>query len=572
MADTGAEDLINEIQSQIKTMESRRLRWERLWKDTAEFCYPTRVFDPIKDQDAEKTPKINYNNRAALDVSKASAGFQGYTANRRSVWAVLQFEDQDLMKAYGVADWLEKCLRTLFATFGRNGLYEGLGEMVPDGHVIGTAVMYIEDVGDGKIAYQTRHPLSVWISENAYGEVDTVCEDIAMTNRAIADRFGLENLTDRRQKAAKERPYEMSYIRHLVRPKDERFKAFQQSPIDDRMEWSSIWYDLEGKKILDVGGYWEFPYAVWRYKKNAGEEYGRCPGHDALGDVMVSQNMTKSLIKLGNRVADPAYIVDKELEGQDTLLPGSRIYRDDSGATIEQVDTAGNYPITKDNEARQDALIDEHFSIPIYQMLQMMEREMTAREVIERTGEKAAILGPTTGRYEKEVLQVVIKRSFALLYRAGKLPPAPQAIIDAGAEAVFKIEFMGMLAQLQQRYYQTNGINSGFAFAQAVIASFPESADWIDSDRIMVEGLESAGTPASVIREEDDVKKLRQMRIQQQQQAAQQQAAQQQDETLMNNMDKLGKKPEDGSPLQAYAQQQAQQQQAQPQAPEQANA
>jgi len=560
MTKSGSEDLITEIESQLKTMVSRRLRWEGLWKDTAEFCYPSRIFDPIKDQEKDKAPKINFNNRAALDVSKASAGFQGYTANRRSVWALLQFEDQNLMKAYGVSDWLESCLRTLFATFGRNGLYEALGEMVPDGHVIGTAVMYIEDVGNGKIAYQTRHPLAVWISENAYGEVDTVAEDVPMTNRAIAERFGEENISERRQKAAKDRPYEMSSIRHLVRPKDERFKDYQQKAIDDRMEWSSLWYDLEGKKILDVGGYWEFPYAVWRYKKNAGEEYGRCPGHDSLGDVMVSQNMTKSLIRLGNRVADPSYIVDAELEGQDTLLPGSRIYREDKNATIEQIDTAGSYPITKDNEERQDRLIDEHFSIPIYQMLQMMEREMTAREVIERTGEKAAILGPTTGRYEKEVLQVVIKRSFALLYRSGKLPPAPQAILDAGADAVFKIEFMGMLAQLQQRYYQTNGINSGFAFAQALMQAFPESADWVDSDRMMVEGLESAGTPASVIREEDDVKKLREIRIQQQQAAAQQQMQEQQDEMLIGNMDKLGKKPEEGSPLGSMAAAQAQQQ------------
>lgn len=545
------------VQSQTDTLISRRTPWEGLWQESMEFAMPSRLFDPRKDQEKDKRPKVNYNNRAALDVTISAAGFQGYTANRRSQWAKLQFENLMLTKEHGVSDWLEECERILYAVFSRRAFYESLGSMTPDGLVAGTGTIYIEEVAEGVPAFITRHPMAVWIGENAYEEVDTVLEEVAMSNLAIATRFGEGALPERRRVAARERPYGWSSVKHLVRPYTEDLYPFAGRPFDKRMSYMSVWYDSEEQAILDVGGYWEFPYAVWRYAKNPGEEYGRSPTHSCLGDLMVGNQMTKSRIKLGNQIADPTLLVDQGLEGQDTLLPGHHIYRDKKDDTIEPVQIGANYPITKDNEDRQDKLIDDHYNIPLYQMLQQMERQMTAREVIERTGEKASILGPTTGRYEREVLQVAIRRTFNMLMRANRLPPPPPAVQEAGRDAILKIEYQGFLAQLQQRYYQTTGINASLAYAGGVMQMFPTAADWVDSDNLMVAGLESAGCPASIIREKKDVEKLRQMRAEMQQQMAQQQAEQAQEQALMQNADKLGKKPEQGSPLQGMAQAQA---------------
>ena len=548
--------LITEIESQIKTMEDRRLRWEGLWKDVIEFCCPMRRFDPIKDQDADKKPKVNYNNRAALDRERASAAFAGYTANRRALWHKIGFEDQKLHEEYGVTDWTELADRAISATFSRDGFYEALGEILPDFLSIGTAVIYIEEIGDGRIAYQARHPLAVWIAENALGQVDTVLEDIPFANRAVAERFGENAISEDRRKKAKEQPYAMTKIRHLVKPMDDRFRAYAQAPFDAKMPYMSVWWDDVDKIILDVGGYWEFPYAVGRCIKNAGEEYGRSWGQNALGDILVAQQMTKSRIKLGNAIADPAYLVDEGLEGQDTLLPGSRIYRSKKARadTIEPIIPAGSYPITADNEKRQDDLIDAHFHLDIFQMLQMLDqRNMTAREVIERTGERASTLGPTVGRSERDILQPAIIRTFGILYRSGRLPPAPEALRGMSA-AAFKIDFLGYLAQVLQRYYAQNGINAGFAFAAQVIQAFPEARDWVDGDRLIIEGMESSAMPASIIREKKDVENLRAQRIAQQQAQAEQQAAADQDQMLAQNMDKLSKKPEAGSPIEAITQ------------------
>ena len=53
---------------------------------------------------------------------------------------------------------------------------------------------------------------------------------------------------------------------------------------------------------------------------------------------------------------------------------------------------------------------------------------VTATEVLQRNEEKMRLLSPVLGRLQAELLQPLISRSFALLLRAGLLPPAPEEL------------------------------------------------------------------------------------------------------------------------------------------------
>lgn len=250
-------------------------------------------------------------------------------------------------------------------------------------------------------------------------------------------------------------------------------------------------------------------------------------------------------------------IVPEELEGSDFILPGYHIYTTRRDQKIEPVPLGANYPITVDNEDRIEQAIDAHFNVPIYQMLQQLEaKNKTATEVIEIAGERVALLGPTVGRYELDVLQPAVRRSFNLLRRAGLLPPPPRAVMDAIEQGeVLKIEFVGRLSQIQKRYYKTDGIGQVFGYIGAIREVNPDALDNIDFDALTRESLENAGAPASVIREKEDVAKIRENRIQQQQEILQKQEQMATAERLATNADKLGKRPENGSPLEAMGRQ-----------------
>jgi hypothetical protein len=212
---------------------------------------------------------------------------------------------------------------------------------------------------------------------------------------------------------------------------------------------------------------------------------------------------------------------------------------------IEAVQIGANYPITIDTEQRQDEIINDHFNVNIYMMLQQAQGQMTAREVVERTGEKAAILGYVTGRYNAEVLQPMIQRTFNVMIRAGKLPPPPESLLRMQEPAGWDIEFMGMMAQMQRKYYATNGINSTLEYVGAMAQLFPESMDNVDGDGLLREAMDSAGSPAAAIRDVEDVQQIRMLK----QQLMQQQMQMQQEQMLMQNMDKMNKTVEPGSPL-----------------------
>lgn len=484
-----------------------------------------------------------YNSRGVHALNVSAAGFQAYTANRQSIWAKLYLGD---FNSVIVKRWLEACEKLLYAEFNQTRFYDALGEMNPDMHSIGNGyILTEEDPKTGRILFLCRHPLACYIAENAKGDVDTIHEDVYMTYKAAFDRFG-EKLSQAKKAAAKKTPFEFTTIRHVVMPRDERYIKRAERPIHEGMEFLSIWYDSDDNEIIDIGGYWEMPFIVGRYAKNGSEAYGHAPGHYALGDILGAIQMTKSRIKLGQLISDPTLIVPQELEGDDTVLPAGRIYTTRDTQRIEPLILGANYPITVDNEQRQEQAINEHFNVQLYLMLQSATKEMTAREVIERMGEKAAVLSHVTGRYTAEVLQPLVIRTFNLMYRSGRLPPAPPQVAEAvKAGQTLKIEFNGFLAQIQRKYYQSGGVNATIEYTNAIAGLFPESKDLVKGDELMREALETGQTPATVIRDDKELAALRQAKAE-----AQQQAMQMEQQTMITeNVDKLNQPVQPGSIL-----------------------
>lgn len=532
-------------------LESRRTPWEDSWSEVIDYCNPSRAIYIPDDETKPRTRKTLYSSRASLALKKASAGFQGYTASRRSEWLGLLLSDAELSQEPGVADWLEECVRAMVSVFATSGYYQFLGEMCMDGWSVGTASGYIEEGKDGRIIYRALHPKAVWFAEDAYGDVTTIMEDVWLPLKAVIQLFGEESLSDARKAEAQSSPMKGTLVRHAVLPMEDRFKELAKEPMSGKMPFASLWW-LDGESsFLSVGGYWENPYVVWRHSKNPGDWYGGSPAHDCLGEVLGANQMARSRIKLGNLISDPPLLLDEELEGQDDIIPGNHIYRTRADSKIEPIQIGANYPIARDNEERTDQIIDEHFMVPVFQMLQAAEsRVKTYGEVIEMVGEKVATLGSATDRWETEVLAPSIKRTFNILMRQGKLPPPPESFIEARKSgAVVKIEFLGLLAQMQRRYYQTSGLNPAIGMIQAIGQMSPEAIDNVDFDALIRQGLESVGVSQAIIREKPDVDELRQQRAAQQQQMQQQQIALAQTQMLTQNADKLGKKPEPGSPM-----------------------
>ena len=136
---------------------------------------------------------------------------------------------------------------------------------------------------------------------------------------------------------------------------------------------------------------------------------------------------------------------------------------------------------------------------------------MTATEVQVRYELMQRLLGPTLGRLQNDFLDPLVSRTFRILMRAGQLPEIPDELRQVGGE--MDIEYTGPLARAQRMTEadsMTRWVNNLAPLAQIK----PDILDNVDFDKFATELGETLGVPASNMRSEIEIKRLRKQREQ----------------------------------------------------------
>jgi hypothetical protein len=319
------------------------------------------------------------------------------------------------------------------------------------------------------------------------------------------------------------------------------------------MPFASVYIDEGNDHICQESGYREFPYAVFAWEKISGTAYGESPAIHALDDIRLLNLAEETRIKIAQMSAEPAMNVPSGMRGNENVVPRGYNYYETPEEVMTAIKTGENYPISLEVVQSIEDRIKDWFSVDFFLMLQSQSRSpagrpMTATEVVELQGEKAAVLSDLVVALN-ETLQKIVTRSFSLLLRQRKIPPAPAALLGSGA--MMKVDFTGPLAQAQKKYHEQSGIAQGLNLAGGVAAIAPTALDVVDFDRLLIKGLEGAGIPQSVIREDDDIAAIRQARAQAQEQDRQQALALEQQKNILGNLNKLNEPLKPGTALEA---------------------
>ena len=129
---------------------------------------------------------------------------------------------------------------------------------------------------------------------------------------------------------------------------------------------------------------------------------------------------------------------------------------------------------------------------------------------MERINEKMTMLGPAVGRYLDEVISPIIHRTISILQRRGKLPDPP---IELLMNPSYEIDFIGSLAQAQRRA-ELNTLVTGLTMMGNLAQFSPEVLDKINPDKVTDEIWSITGAPINVLRDDDEVKRIREGRAQ----------------------------------------------------------
>lgn len=373
----------------------------------------------------------------------------------------------------------------------------------------------------------THYPIGTYcIDVGADGIANTFCRKYKMYTSQIAEQFGIENLPQTlKNELERDGGLQSEHtICCLIEPNREYDK---HNPSRLTMPYSvAYWIDGSADdEWLHIGGAYEMPVAVARYLVTGLEPYAKGAGWFALGDSKMLQALEKDLLVAVQLGVRPPMQADVETAMRGiNIIPGAANATNMNGGIKPIFDVRLDIASVQAKIEAVKEAIKRAYNADLFLTISSIEKgQMTAREVMERSQEKLQQLGPVVERLEFEFLSVILERVYNILERANMFPPFPDEMMADMAGEEVRIEYISPLAQAQKMSGLT-AIEQLFAFAGTIAQMYPEVGDKIDALEAIDKYAQALGSPAAILRSDDEVAKMQEARRQAQAQAQAQQA------------------------------------------------
>lgn len=506
--------IYNQIQLRQSQMEEvRRYYEDGTWIDIGRFINTRRKDITVDSSTNNKGRNLGtsvYDGSPQGALNTWSDGMQGFLVSGR--WFKSQMSNPTLNKIDSVRNWLQAYDQKMYAAFDNGNFYAVVPQWFRDAGSIGTATLFtVEDMNTGRISHTPIHPREVFIAENQFGEVDTVHRKFCKTARAAVQKFGIENVSESIKTDSEERPDKEHEFIHAVYPNTDKVHGKRNS---SNKPFRSIYMETssdnkgQGGQINRDSGFDVNPYAVWRFRKNSDEVYGRSPGSDALTEVFGLNQMGKTLLQAGHKSVNPPMNIPIEMRGKVRLGPDGKNYYSDKGKVISQISQSVNYPIGIDQQQRLQKSMEDKYRVEFFRAFIGRTGEATATEIMAIKGEQAGLMIAQVDMLYIEGLRKIFDVVSFIEDRKGVfseeqgMPPMPPEIAESGGSINFLLT--GPLAQAQRRILELNPINETLdTLAEKAAIWGPEFLDVIDKDATAEAIAESGSMPQQLLNSKD---------------------------------------------------------------------
>lgn len=558
-------ELAQYLLSRHQGMKSERSTWETLWRDIADYVMPRKA-DALTRTSGAPGTRLNdelFDTTAIFANQTLANGQLAYMTPSESRW--FAYNAPQGQGSDAAAAWFQQCTDITQLALAGSNFYSEIHELYFDDGAFGTSAIFVKEGKSAPLNFTTFNIGSYCLSEDDEGLVDTCFREVHLTCRQAALQFGEENLSDklRKELAGYREKGEAGQVKHCflhaIYPRDKSERV--TGKIDGANKpFASVYIEVATKHVVSVGGFDEKPFFATRHLKCGDAVYGISPSWMALPEARQLNFLTKQLDALAEVKAFPRILAPDDHEGGYNMEAGGVTYFDPNqpNDVPREWATAGDYNIGLDREKRKQAAIERAYHVDLFNMFAQLDKQMTAREVAERSAEKLIQFTPAFARKTTELFTPLLRRIFGLQLRAGLFPPPPADVAqrDPLTGEMFIPE--PSIAYLSKVALAINAQhNSSFArtmeMVQPLIPIRPDILDNFDFDVISREGARNDGLPANWMVPMDKVAELRQARQQAQEQAQQQQAAL----SAADAAGKVGKIPKDsvvGQALEGMAQ------------------
>jgi len=543
-------ELAENLMARHEALKASRGPWDSFWQEIGEYVMPRKAQVTAKQSSPDASGAAQLFDGTAIQGNMVLANGQlSWMTPMESRWfsfdAPVALQGNDAAK-----QWFAACSEIASGYLARSRFYEQIHEHYLDRGGFGTAVLFCEEGKKTPLNFQNFAVGSFAIAEDDEGNVDTLFREFRLTARQAAQKFGSENLSDRLQAELgdeKRKDTEHEFL-HCIYPREDIAEGRgggKNKPI------ASVYLEVSTKHVLRESGYDEQPFFASRYLKWGDAAYGWSPSWMALPESRQLNFLEKQMDALAEKAAFPPMLVPSTHEGEIDVRAAGVTYYDGTspGGAPREWMTAGRYDIGKDRADVKRKAIDRAFHVDLFQMFAQMEpRQMTAREVAERSSEKLIQFSPTFARMVTEIFNPLLHRVWALLARQGLFPAPPREVVVVDGSGAYvaepEITYSSRIA-LAIKELENNAFDRQLEVMMPLLQLQPDIADNYDFDVILRDRGRNSGLPARWMRDAEEVAKMRAGRAQAQAAAAQMQQTQ----TAADAMHKVGSIPKDSALL-----------------------
>jgi len=520
------ERIVAETLRDFNAMTTWRNVFALQWEEVARLIWPeqsnTFMYGTFNFPGMKKTQyQVDATGQSALH--KFAAICDSLLTPRNSMWHQLEATDPYLMKDRDVRLWFEDTTRRLFkyrydpmSNFAAQNYYNfrGLG-------AFGTAGMFIDELydpihGHRGLRYKGVPLGELFLRENHQGLVDGFIRWFRMNARQAYQKWG-DKIPDGMKAALEKGDMHLFDILHHVCPRED----YEHGRIGARGKpFASFYVAVEGRKLLEEGGYRMLPIACSRYDQAPQEVYGRSPAMMVLPSLKTLNAQKTTFLKQGHRAADPVLLTTDDGVVGISLRPGAinKGGMSIDGKPLIGVLPTGNVQINEKMMDMEVRLIEDAFLTNLFQLALNLKDlpQMTATQVIEIMNQKGILLAPTIGRQQSEYLGPLIDRELDLLSSQKLLEPPPPLLTEAKGE--YQVVYTSELSRAQ-RMSDVSGFFRTVEFSKELIniTQDPSALDWANLDRAMPEIAGIQGSPVRWTASDKEIQAKRESRAKAQQ-------------------------------------------------------
>lgn len=502
-------DLVDAIMRDFAQLQTYRNTFASQWEEVAQLIAPNYVNTFMYGNynwPGEKKTHQQIDATGMMANSRFAAICDSLLTPRNMQWHGLEADNDYVMKDRATRLWFEDTTRRMFraryapiANFAgqNNQTFHGLG-------AFGTAPMFCDQAADesGNLLRALRYkalPLGeVYLMENHQGLINGMIRHFRLTARQCKSQWPDKPLPPSLQTAfdaGSQTPF--NFIHHVVPNRERDIERLDAKG----KKFASTYLCVEGKCIMQEGGYRTFPVSASRYEQAPGEVYGRSPAMMVLPALKTLNAEKRVFLKAGHRAADPVLLTYDDGIVDFNMRPGAlnKGGMSSEGRPLVGTLQTGDIQITLEMMQEEKNLVNDAFLVSLFQILTETP-QMTATEVIERTNEKGILIAPTMGRQGSEYLGVLIPRELDLMSEMGMLEPMPPRLAEAwNAKAFgFHVRYTSPLSRAMEAQEASGFIRSVETTKELVAITGDASLlDVYDMDVAQTQMARIQGTPES---------------------------------------------------------------------------